>query len=493
MSIATSPRPSTRNGSASPDLAKLYAITGAGPVESPGSPGWTTPKIFQAWLIAVCVAVLLYFLAIAGGVTQYRFAMKTVGHDAPPSIVAAQHIKAGLAEMDADVANELLAKPGQNASTQQAYAQHRQEVSDSLETAAENVTYGDAERVPIRTILQGLGDYDAFVAQAGVFHKRGGDPEVLPAYHQASSMMHSTLFPAADALDKANSDMLTQIYAQQTAASSRASALVWVTGILLIAALAGLQLFLTRRVRRVVNPALLLATVLTIGLLFGTAAAFRAQGVHIKVAKEDSFDSVNALWHARATSYDANTAESRWLLDPGYATASANDFFTNIAKLASFGAGDSYDTICNQASSINAPAGQWASLVQPDFHGDLADELRNITFSGEKEAAIDAIRTLGVYVAVDAQIRQLQNSGRHADAIALCVGDAPGQSDWAFDRYDAALQRAIDINQKAFDLAVQRGDNCLNAFTWLTPAVCIAIAGLAAIGVLPRIREYHFS
>ena len=38
-------------------------------------------------------------------------------------------------------------------------------------------------------------------------------------------------------------------------------------------------------------------------------------GHELKVAKEDAFDSVRALWLARAVAYDANSDGSRWLLD----------------------------------------------------------------------------------------------------------------------------------------------------------------------------------
>jgi hypothetical protein len=40
---------------------------------------------------------------------------------------------------------------------------------------------------------------------------------------------------------------------------------------------------------------------------------------------------------------------------------------------------------------------------------------------------------------------QLQQSGKHADAIALCVGNNPGQSNWAFEQFKQANQKTLDI------------------------------------------------
>ncbi len=48
---------------------------------------------------------MLLFAAITG-VQVHRDAMKTVGKDTAPSIIAAQHIKTSMADMDANVANE---------------------------------------------------------------------------------------------------------------------------------------------------------------------------------------------------------------------------------------------------------------------------------------------------------------------------------------------------------------------------------------------------
>jgi hypothetical protein len=46
------------------------------------------------------------------------------------------------------------------------------------------------------------------------------------------------------------------------------------------------------------------------------ATRLSAETAHLKVAKQDAFDSILALTQARAVSYDANADESRYLVDP---------------------------------------------------------------------------------------------------------------------------------------------------------------------------------
>jgi hypothetical protein len=155
------------------------------------------------------------------GARTHRAATKTVGRDTAPSIIAAQHIKTAMAGMDAAEAGALLGKPARIPQMLQTYEARRLEASKALIAAAENITYGDQERVPIQTIEVGLGNY-AELAQ------RARDMHDVAAYRQAADLADSKLYPAADALDKANRDALDRIYENQLSYSlaTRTSAAV---------------------------------------------------------------------------------------------------------------------------------------------------------------------------------------------------------------------------------------------------------------------------
>jgi hypothetical protein len=140
------------------------------------------------------------------------------------------------------------------------------------------------------------------------------------------------------------------------------------------------------------------------------------------------------------------------------------------------------------------------------FTGYLADELNNITFPGEREAAVKTLAAFASYLSVDAEIRRLENSGpeHHQDAVNLCVGSAAGQSHWAFAQFDSALGETLRINQEQFDRAVKAGLSSVGtlngrvtiweiahtmefkAFAW-----AVVIAALIAAGLAPRIKEYE--
>ena len=53
--------------------------------------------------------------------------------------------------MDSNVANELLTKPGENQAALKGYEERREKLSKLIVAAAENITYGDDERLPIES------------------------------------------------------------------------------------------------------------------------------------------------------------------------------------------------------------------------------------------------------------------------------------------------------------------------------------------------------
>ena len=60
---------------------------------------------------------------------RHRAVLQTIGKNSVPGLIAAQHIKVAMADMDAEAANELLAKPGEAKAAAKAYETNREEVA----------------------------------------------------------------------------------------------------------------------------------------------------------------------------------------------------------------------------------------------------------------------------------------------------------------------------------------------------------------------------
>src|SRR5262249_33476729 len=213
---------------------------------------WTTPALLRLIVGASWVGALLLFLAAFHTLAEMRQAVPTVGRDTVPSVLAAQDIRAALVDMDANAANDLLAGPGGMAAAREAFESRRQTVARRLVDAAQNITYGDEERLPIGALADGGGTYLQRVARAQALQPQG--PAAARAiYREATAQMHQALLPAADALDAANASHLEAAYRERRAAAGQAMALVAVISVALIALLVAAQVFLLRRTRRLAS------------------------------------------------------------------------------------------------------------------------------------------------------------------------------------------------------------------------------------------------
>jgi dimeric dUTPase (all-alpha-NTP-PPase superfamily) len=382
--------------------------------------------------------------------------------------------------MDANAANELLVKPGQNPNAVKAYEERREKVNRMILDAAKNITYDEEDQI-ILTLQVKLGEYLTKIQQVRDFHQRGDTNGVLVNYREAAEMIDNTLLPAAAKLNEVNRKALDRTYASEQFAAARSLLFVVISSFLLIGLLVAIQLFLSKRMRRTLNPMLLAATAIAVIFLGYTARAFLSASHNLKVAKEDAFESIQDLREGRSIAYSANGDESRYLLDPVFASKHEQAFFNKVAQLVTLPNGQTFQTVAAASAQGQKVEG---------FTGYMAEELNNITFAGEREAAVDTLSKFGIYLNLDKQIRQLQQSGKQADAIALCVGNNPGQSNWAFEQFKEANQKTLDINQAAFDKAVEQGFKDVDGFEVTTPVVIGAIALLTLLGLRPRLNEY---
>ncbi len=441
-----------------------------------------TPQILQTGLYLTWGTSLLLALTTISGAQVQRHAVKTVGEDAAPSVLTAQQIKDSLADMGANAVNQLLVKPGQNPSADKGFEYRRTRVGEFLVKAAQNITYGDKERQPITNMVNGLTQYMLVIQQARDANARGDSKTLLEYYYEAVKINEKQIQPNADALSKINLDTLNQTYEQQKTASAISELLIVITGLTSLVALLGTQLFLYRRMRRVINPMLLAATIISFIFISYSIHAIESSVSNLKVAKEDAFESLYVLRQARALAYSANRDESRFLLDRANAVKYEQTFQEKINTIATLPPGYTFKTIIPKLAKGEQING---------FTGLLASEFKNITFAFERDAAVATITALDRYLDIDKQIRQLAASGKYAEAIKLCTGINPGESDWAFEQFKTAHQKVLDINQQQFDGAIKDGFANVQNLEVISLVTAITVSTLALFGLRVRIREYQ--
>lgn len=450
-----------------------------------GRPG-TVParlRLLRTTALAVCAALAAVLLAGGASADDSWSAIRT--HSAP-QVTSAAGLYFALSDMDAQVANQLLTPGGGDAA--RIYGQRRSEAAGYLRDLAEAAAGDPAAEREVAAAIRDVGRYEERAARALLLGERS-DRAAVDAYRSASALMRTRLLPEADALVTVNDASFERAYGHAYDRAGAVRTAVVCTGLLLLAVLVVLQLFLARRFRRVVSPALAAATLIALAATAAGTVGLGAQRDDLTVARRDAFDSVLALTRARSVAYDANADESRYLLDRAHAAGHEADFLDKsqrLARLPGVASVDDYDPAL--ARALDAYRADPADLR---FTGFLGDEFRNITFPGERPAAERALLRYQAYERDDRTIRALAGTGRLPAAVAYGTGYGPGESNHDFAAFDRALGEVIAINSAAYERAAADGaDRALSVPLGLAGAL-VAAAALVVLGLRPRLAEFR--
>jgi hypothetical protein len=461
---------------------------------------FSTPLLMRRGLLAFAVLLLAFWAVASAMVYEAKSGVQTIGRDTAPSVIAAQQIRASLAALDASAVNAALLRGDAAGAAWKDFETQQRILSDYLVTAAQNITFGDSERIPLVEVATNLQVYAdrigaARTAIAAADPRQPALPDAtLTLLRDAGAIVSQQLAPAAAALNAANETVLDETWAARKGAAARDTFLLALWGLATLGLLVFAQAVLARRTRRQINLGLVGATLLLAAGLIAIDAKMVLSAQHLRIAKEDAFDSVRAMWKARAVLYSANADESYFLLDPAWKATYAARFATKIGLVAGprfldktprAAMVDVANRYRRMDCRIDDPLGRLANA------GYFGDELNNVTFDHECAEAANLFPLLADYVAIDQKIRALDASGDRAGAIALNLGENPGESNYAFGKVNQELGLLIHINQMAFDDNVAKARADLVPLPYVIGAVALLAWLLAFLGLRPRLAEYR--
>jgi hypothetical protein len=238
-----------------------------------------------------------------------------------------------------------------------------------------------------------------------------------------------------------------------------ADLLLLLAGTLALAVLAGGQVWLAGVSHRVLNPALVLATVVVLGAgILGVVTVQRSQSRAADVAAGPSAAS-DALVAARIRAFDARAAESLALVR---------------------GRGDVGDGTWRE--DVTEVRSRFAAYAALPGRADLA-------------AAVEA--ELRGYERAHAATASLEARGRHEDAVAQSVRDAPrgrgevGGATGEFDDLDLVTAAALTREQDGVDAGLEAARHRLVLAGWVLLLAGVAAAGLAWAGISRRLADFR--
>ncbi|MER7544429.1 hypothetical protein ABTW95_15600 [Spirillospora sp. NPDC127506] len=447
-------------------------------------------------LTALSLVLLLAVLGIGwAAIADAREGVRVIGHDAGPQVVATGDLYFQLSDMDAQLADALLIGNAPGGGRERALARYdddRRRAGDALLKAAK-LADETTETNTARDLLDALARYERLAGQALLLDRQephaSGPPsqKVIDLYRRATDLMKLDLLPKAYNLTLDNGTLVRHTYEDKRSAVLAGRTWLLAAGLALLATLAGLQLYLARRFRRLLNVPLALATLGTLALAGAGALMLSGQADHLRKAKEEGFDSILALSRTRAISNSANADETRFLLDPGRADAYEQVYLSKSQTVLYLKAGNltQYNDAVQKGLSFEPG--------RAPFLGFLGTEANRPAESPEQRARLkDGMdQALSAYQKVqanDRRMRDLVKAGQRDRAVA-----ARGAAAADFTRYDRFLQRLAQIHQKAFDEAVADGGGGTSGWYAVLPAAGAVIALLVLAGVRPRLAEYRWS
>jgi hypothetical protein len=459
---------------------------------------FNTPKILRTGMFAIWGMGLLWIPISINAIQSQRSAIKTIAKDSVPSVLLSLRIIDAMSDMDATVANALLDDKNKEmlvqdsaqtmSKDQKNFNVRRNDLAERLTLAAKNITFAGEDKA-IQQIMLDFGTYLTYIERAQAAHAKGDQAMAIAQYRLATTILDKNLIPKAYELRDINSKELEQQYQDSQWKSAASIFTVTTLGLMTIGVLVALQLFLTHRTRRTINPLLFAATMVALLFLLNSALSLLGSTSKLQVLKEDSYNSLYALRSGRALLYGANSDESRYLLDTNGRQQHNQAFFDKIEKVfqKSSAPGSLNNVILKLSKLYIEPA---LSPSQETFvtnnNGYFATAVNNITSDQERTSVAKMMQSYQDYLTIDQKIRNLVASNKIPEALALCLGP----SNDAFDKMRDNMNDAVKVNQDAFDRANLKVEEQLSNFEAKAAIALILISVLVFFGLRPRLREY---
>ncbi len=368
---------------------------------------------------------------------------------AEPLVVDAQTVVVELSDANTTVAGGFLAGPVFPTAAQDQASADLAQAAAAITATSQRA--GTTPRVTalLQTLLTNMPLYSGIVATAEADYRQG-QPVAAAYLAEANGLMSGTLLPAASSLYSLEQARLSQ--ENQRATHWPGEFLVLALLAALLIALVYVQVRLARRFHRLLNPALLLATVAVLAMVIWVSVALAAEGGAVARSARAGSSPLGVLTHAR-------------ILD---GQARADDELTLVTR-------DSDPSYQRDYGLVSTRLG--ALLKTPDARW-TGDEIVDLESGNQQWTA---------YAQAHSRVRQADVGGDLTAAVATDAAAASSDS----QHLDVALTQGVDAAVASFSSSAQTAAADLDGLAWAALLLIVVIAGSVIAGVGPRLKEYR--
>jgi hypothetical protein len=394
-----------------------------------------TPGRLRLLTAVAVVACLLYGVGGFLIVNRLDHALgSTRAHAA--QLVRIQTIRTNLVKADANATNAFLVGGLEPADARAGYV-------DGINTAAATLaeaTNADARSAKkLQAVNQVLATYTGLVESARA-NNRQGFPIGAAYLRQASKSIRDDALPPLADLVRDERDQVAS--SANTVGNAQDGILILLA--VVVVSLVIIQIWLFRRTHRVLNPSLVLATIVVVVVGVLALAVMGWSRSRDDQARKGPYAQTVALATVRIDAFDAKSSESLTLIARGSGQPFEDRF----------------------------------KLVAADANSAIV----NVADAGTRSA-------FAAYLERHARVRSADDGGQHDQAVALATGK--GAANTAFGKFEATSRRELDrqSGNLSDDLAHARFPLLLLSLLLLIGGVLAAVAGRRGIAL--RLQEYR--
>lgn len=473
-------------------------------------------------LLAVGRSGLLFLTAIWAALFVFAFrdsngAAQAVGRQYSASLIYLENLAATLADADSKLARARLLPPSDRAPWMEAGIADIRQAQGSLLKFTRGRPIVDNE---IDAISRALVDFARLTGVVSTEAVEAPQSAVL----SADRILTGRIAPPLRALELASQLSLEQGYGRLR---QYQAARLWATigaSLALVAGLAFYQMQIFKKSSRLLNPAMVLATLVVFGSSSYAIYDLDVARAKVGYAKDTALESFDALMQARTAAHEADAAAHiRLLMQHLAAISERADEWANRGPAAPAVAfGPPLFTAASNHSSIPALSMKVLSAERGPASPPRNDE----AFSIAVKRVEDALARRKPFVersATDGSNLQLHGSRVESVATGTALVDdmSPALADWsnyreraeqallhqagdakspedirrmreAFGVFSKSLDDAIEHDRKAFAIAVVELDNVVSGLAkWGVLGAWFAASALLIYGARVRLREYE--
>ena len=386
-------------------------------------------------LLGVIAAVLLGAVSANALVASQAAVERAANNTA--QVVRVQSIHVDLLRADALATNAFLVGGLESPESRATYEAAMGRVASGLAQAA---AAQPADGKALGVLAQRVQTYAALVEQARA-NTRVGLPVGAQYLTQASAGLRSDAIPIVDQVVQANEERSSKEFDRS---DSRLQLLV---GVVALAGLVALAVWLARRTHRYLNPSLTGAIALLLVALFVAASQIGGIASATSQVSAGSYQRAVALADVTTAANDARANESLTLIRRGSGAANEKAWKADSKTVG--------DTLAGVQDS-----------------GDLQQQWK-------------------AYADAHTKVRSLDDGGRWDDAVKLSTSTANGGAAQSFGAFDVAVTQARDDAAKATVSTLQGVGGAA-----MLVAVLVGLAGLVASwlivrGIGQRLEDYR--